>query len=61
MAGELPLQQAAESSNENNKMASEPIRHAANDHLLTPRNSALLIINYQPGQLNSIASMDRYW
>jgi nicotinamidase-related amidase len=29
------------------------------DHLLTPKNSALIIIDYQPVQVNSIASMDR--
>jgi nicotinamidase-related amidase len=40
-------------------MASEPIRDASKDHLLTPKNSALLIIDYQPVQVNSIASMDR--
>ncbi len=40
-------------------MASEPIRDPNNDHLLTPRNSALIIIDYQPVQVNSIASMDR--
>jgi nicotinamidase-related amidase len=30
-----------------------------NDHLLTPKNAALIIIDYQPVQVNSIASMDR--
>ena len=40
-------------------MASQLIRDAAKDHLLTPKNSAMLIIDYQPGQVNSIASMDR--
>jgi nicotinamidase-related amidase len=40
-------------------MASEPIRDASQDHLLAPKNSALLIIDYQPVQVNSIASMDR--
>ena len=40
-------------------MASEPIRDPAKDHLLTPKNSALLVIDYQPVQMNSIASMDR--
>jgi nicotinamidase-related amidase len=40
-------------------MASEPIRDPAKDHLLTPANSALIIIDYQPVQVNSIASMDR--
>ena len=40
-------------------MASEPIRDPANDHLLTPKNSAFIVIDYQPVQVNSIASMDR--
>jgi nicotinamidase-related amidase len=40
-------------------MASELIRDPAKDHLLTPKNSALIIIDYQPVQVNSIASMDR--
>jgi len=39
-------------------VASQPIRDAARHHLLTPKNSALLIIDYQPVQVNSIASMD---
>ncbi|RFQ09744.1 hydrolase, partial [Pseudomonas sp. ATCC 13867] len=29
------------------------------DQLLTPKNSAFIIIDYQPVQVNSIASMDR--
>jgi nicotinamidase-related amidase len=40
-------------------MASEPIRDPAQDTLLTPKNAALIIIDYQPVQVNSIASMDR--
>ena len=40
-------------------MASEPIRDPKSDHLLTPENSAFVIIDYQPVQVNSIASMDR--
>jgi nicotinamidase-related amidase len=40
-------------------MASKPIRDPAKDHLLTPKNSALIIIDYRPVQVNSIASMDR--
>ncbi|EKY28272.1 isochorismatase family protein [Brevundimonas diminuta 470-4] len=40
-------------------MASEPIRDPKSDHLLTPENSAFIIIDYQPVQVNSIASMDR--
>lgn len=40
-------------------MASLPIRNRKEDHLLTGENSALIIIDYQPVQVNSIASMDR--
>ena len=40
-------------------MTSEPIRDPARDHLLTPQNAAFIIIDYQPVQVNSIASMDR--
>lgn len=40
-------------------MTSETIRDAGKDHLLTPANSAFIIIDYQPVQVNSIASMDR--
>jgi nicotinamidase-related amidase len=40
-------------------MASEPIRDPVKDHLLTPKNAAFILIDYQPPQVNSIASMDR--
>lgn len=40
-------------------MTSEAIRDPKADHLLTPQNSAFIIIDYQPVQVNSIASMDR--
>ncbi len=40
-------------------MVSQTIRDPVKDHLLTPKNSALIIIDYQPVQVNSIASMDR--
>src|SRR5256885_2953287 len=40
-------------------MSSEPIRYPMKDHLLTPQNSAFVIIDYQPVQVNSIASMER--
>jgi len=39
-------------------MSSEPIRDPIVDHLLTPQNSVLLVIDYQPTQVNSIKSMD---
>ena len=40
-------------------MASIEIRNQANDSLLTPKNSALLIIDYQPAQINAVNSMPR--
>jgi nicotinamidase-related amidase len=40
-------------------MTSEAIRDPNTDQLLTPRNAALIIIDYQPVQVNSIRSMDR--
>jgi hypothetical protein len=36
-------------------MSSEPIRDPVTDHLLTPKNAAFIIIDYQPVQVNSIA------
>jgi len=40
-------------------MTSFPIRDQINDHLLTPKNAAMLFIDYQPLQVAQIASMDR--
>ena len=40
-------------------MSSYPIRDPEKDVLLTPQNSALIIIDYQPTQVNSINSMNR--
>jgi nicotinamidase-related amidase len=40
-------------------MTSFPVRDQANDHLVTPKNCALIVIDYQPVQVGSIASMDR--
>jgi nicotinamidase-related amidase len=40
-------------------MTSEPIRDPRADHLLTPQNCALAIIDYQPIQVRSIRSMDQ--
>ena len=40
-------------------MTSEPIRDPLIDHLLTPQNSALVVIDYQPNQIRAITSMDR--
>lgn len=40
-------------------MSSEPKRDPVTDHLLTPENSAFIIIDYQPIQVSSIRSMDK--
>jgi nicotinamidase-related amidase len=40
------------------QMASLPIRDQITDHLITPENSALVVIDYQPTQFASIRSMD---
>ena len=39
-------------------MTSTPIRDQAGDHLITPQNSALLLIDYQPSQIGAVRSMD---
>jgi nicotinamidase-related amidase len=40
-------------------MTSEAIRDPISDHLLTPQNSAFIVIDYQPVQVSSIRSMPR--
>ena len=40
-------------------MTSETILNPKDDILLTPQNSAFICIDFQPVQVNSIASMDR--
>jgi nicotinamidase-related amidase len=39
-------------------MTSEPIRDPLSDHLLTPSNSALVVIDYQPSQIKTVVSTD---
>jgi nicotinamidase-related amidase len=39
-------------------MTSAPMRDPLADHLITPQNSALLLIDYQPSQLAGVRSMD---
>jgi nicotinamidase-related amidase len=39
-------------------MTSAPIRDPLADHLITPQNAALLLIDYQPAQVSSVRSMD---
>jgi nicotinamidase-related amidase len=40
-------------------MTSAPVRDPLADHLITPQNAALLLIDYQPAQLAGVRSMDR--
>ena len=40
-------------------MASEPRRDPVKDQLLTPENAALIIIDYQPSQIQAVTSLDR--
>jgi nicotinamidase-related amidase len=40
-------------------VTSEPTRDAVADHLLTPQNAALIVIDYQPTQVQSVKSMDQ--
>ena len=40
-------------------MTSEPMRDPVTDHLLTPQNAALIVIDYQPSQMQAVTSMDR--
>jgi nicotinamidase-related amidase len=39
-------------------MTSEPIRDPVTDHLLTPQNAALVVIDYQPSQVGAVTSID---
>src|SRR5246127_4741382 len=39
-------------------MTSAPVRDQLSDHLITPQNAALLLIDYQPVQVASVRSMD---
>ena len=37
------------------------MRDPIGDHLLTPQNAALLVIDYQHSQIAAVQSMDRTW
>ena len=37
---------------------SAPSRNPVTDHLLTAQNAALVVIDYQPSQVQTVASMD---
>ena len=38
-------------------MANAPVRDPLGDHLITPRNAAMVLIDYQPAQFATIRSM----
>ena len=40
-------------------MTSQAIRDPLADHLITPQNSALILIDYQPDQVKAVRSMDQ--
>ena len=40
-------------------MTSEPISDPIADHVITPENSAFLLIDYQPTEVGMVRSMDR--
>ena len=40
-------------------MAGSVFRDPAGDHLLTPQNAALFVVDYQPSQIAAVKSMDR--
>ena len=40
-------------------MTGAPVGDPLADHLITPQNAALLLIDYQPAQLAGVRSMDR--
>ena len=40
-------------------LTSQPLRDPAADDLLTPQNSALVVIDYQPSQVQTVHSIDR--
>lgn len=41
-------------------VSQSPIRNPKDDHMLTPQNAALVIIDFQPTQVSSIQSRDRH-
>src|SRR6201982_1608412 len=41
------------------QMTSQPVRAPLADHLITPQNSAFLLIDWQPTQISTVRSMDQ--
>jgi hypothetical protein len=40
-------------------MASLPVRDPVGDHLLTPQNAGMVVVDYQPFQFSGVQSVDR--
>src|ERR1700738_5483797 len=40
-------------------MTSQPVRDPLADHLITPQNSAFLLIDWQPTQISTVRSMNQ--
>ena len=40
-------------------MASLPVRDPVGDHLLTPQNAVMVVVDYQPFQFSGVQSVDR--
>jgi nicotinamidase-related amidase len=55
----VPNPEQAERKRVAHKMASGPVRDQLADHLITPKNAALVLIDYQPSQFATSRSMDR--
>jgi nicotinamidase-related amidase len=45
-------------TSERTHVTSEPVRDPVTDHLLTPQNAALVVIDYQPSQIAVVSSID---
>src|SRR5689334_13085649 len=55
----LRLASASLTANSTTRMTSETKRDPRADHLITPENAALLVIDYQPAQVATVRSMDQ--
>jgi len=40
-------------------MTSLPVRDPDGDHLLTPQNAVMVVVDYQPFQFSGVQSLDR--
>src|ERR1700746_1441562 len=56
--GCAPSLPRARTTIERTRMTSEPIRDPVTDHLLTGQNAAIVVIDYQPTQIQAVTSID---